>query len=359
MRKLTTEEWVQKAIKTHGLKYDYTSTVYNGSANNVKIICPSCGVFEQNASHHLQGSGCPKCLKMTTDKFILRAAAIHNNKYDYTFSNCSSVAEKTTIVCPIHGRFTQRVSVHLGGAGCNKCGELSSSNKQAKTSNSFIAEAKNIHKSNYDYSLTKYVNAHTKVKIICPIHREFEQVPHQHLQGRGCAKCAYENNPQNNPYTTEQFIQNSKKVHGDLYDYSKTVYVNANENVIITCKIHGDFLKRAGHHIEGSGCQTCAKYGFDQTKSAYLYYLKIITDDGQILYKIGITNRTVNERFGLKDLKRIEIVKQKLYEKGTDAMNWETKLKRKYKEYQYKGPAVLENGNTELFTEDIISMWPN
>lgn len=357
MRKLTTEEWVQKAIKTHGSKYDYSETVYVGSKNNVKIVCSNCGIFEQNAAHHLQGSGCPQCLKMTTDKFIKRSVKIHKNKYSYSMANCSSVAEKVTIVCPIHGKFTQRVAEHLKGAGCNKCGELNSAKKQAKSNNLFITEAKIIHNNAYDYSLTDYSNAYTKIKIICPTHGEFEQTPNSHLSGSGCQKCAYANNPQNTPYTTEQFIENSKKVHGKLYDYNKTIYTNANEKVIITCKIHGDFIKCASHHIEGQGCQTCAKYGFDQTKPAYLYYLKITTEDNQILYKIGITNRTVNERFQLNDLSKIEIIKQKLYENGQDALEWETKLKRKYKEYQYKGPDILSSGNTELFTKDIIALY--
>ena len=74
------------------------------------------------------------------------------------------------------------------------------------------------------------------------------------------------------------------------------------------------------------------------------------------MYKIGITNKTVNERFNLTDLNKIEIVKQKLYENGQDALYWETKLLEKYKEYQYKGKAVLGSRNTELFTHDIIAM---
>ena len=81
------------------------------------------------------------------------------------------------------------------------------------------------------------------------------------------------------------------------------------------------------------------------------------TNDGKVLYKIGITNRTVEARYNLTDLSKIEIVKQKLYENGADAYNWEQRLLKKYKQYQYKGPKVLENGNTELFTEDIISLY--
>ena len=47
-------------------------------------------------------------------------------------------------------------------------------------------------KDQYDYSLVRYVNNHTKVKIICPIHGVFEQTPDSHLQGAGCPRCGRE-----------------------------------------------------------------------------------------------------------------------------------------------------------------------
>ena len=74
------------------------------------------------------------------------------------------------------------------------------------------------------------------------------------------------------------------------------------------------------------------------------------------MYKIGITNRTVSERFGLAELSKIEVVKQKLYKNGQDAYDWEQNMLKKYKNYKYKGPKVLDSGNTELFTEDVLAM---
>ena len=41
----------------------------------------------------------------------------------------------------------------------------------------------------YDYSLVDYTDSKTKVKIICPKHGVFEQIPSGHLNGRGCSKC--------------------------------------------------------------------------------------------------------------------------------------------------------------------------
>ena len=57
------------------------------------------------------------------------------------------------------------------------------------TTDKFIKKAKTIHGNKYDYSKVKYVNNHTKVCIICPIHGEFWQTPMKHLIGRGCPKC--------------------------------------------------------------------------------------------------------------------------------------------------------------------------
>ena len=57
------------------------------------------------------------------------------------------------------------------------------------TRDEFIRRAQAIHGTKYDYSLVEYVNNKTKVKIICPVHGEFEQEPSTHLQGKGCIKC--------------------------------------------------------------------------------------------------------------------------------------------------------------------------
>lgn len=60
------------------------------------------------------------------------------------------------------------------------------------TQEDFIQRAKNVHGDKYDYSEVNYINSSTKVKIICPIHGGFEQIPNNHLRGAGCFRCKYE-----------------------------------------------------------------------------------------------------------------------------------------------------------------------
>lgn len=124
-----------------------------------------------------------------------------------------------------------------------------------KTTEHFILEAKEIHgKDKYDYSLVNYVNSKIKVKIICNEHGEFEQIPNSHLLGFGCTKCSG-----NYQYTTKEWIIKAKKIHGDIYDYSKVKYINANKKVNIICKIHGEFEQTPKSHLNGGGCSKCSR----------------------------------------------------------------------------------------------------
>ena len=79
----------------------------------------------------------------------------------------------------------------------------------------FIEKAKIIHGDKYDYSKVDYVNPKTKVCIICSEHGEFWQKPYNHLNGQGCSKCRYETLSNKYKKSTEQFIEEAKKVHGN------------------------------------------------------------------------------------------------------------------------------------------------
>ena len=104
----------------------------------------------------------------------------------------------------------------------------------------------------------------------------------------------------------------------------------------------------------GRGCPSCAKNGFQPNKPAILYYLKITTDTNQVLYKIGITNLTVQERFSMEERKIMEVLSITEYAVGSDAYKEEQTILNKYREYAYKGKNILKSGNTELFTKDIL-----
>ena len=120
----TTEEWIKRARKVHGEKYIYDKVKYINQNCNVEIICPIHGKFKQMAALHIQGCGCQKCnggVKITKDEFIEKAQKIHGKKYDYTKFNYVNAKTEGIIICPVHGDFIQSPDAHLRGQGCPKC----------------------------------------------------------------------------------------------------------------------------------------------------------------------------------------------------------------------------------------------
>ena len=208
--------------------------------------------------------------KVTTQEFIDRARAAHGDKYGYAFSVYLSIKTKVSVYCPEHGMFEQTPANHLKGSGCPGCAAES----KAHTSNLFIEKAKEVHGDRYDYSKVDYVNTRNKVVVICPEHGKFEQTPHSHLKGRGCIRCRVENVGKLNRSNTNSFIVRAIKTHNNKFDYSKVEYKTIREKVIIVCHEHGDFEQTPHSHLKGRGCPGCANYGFDRTKDGFLYILR-------------------------------------------------------------------------------------
>ena len=109
---------------------------------------------------------------------------MHGRKYDYSKVVYTNAHEKVIIICPNHGPFKQEANSHIRGAGCQECVGL-----KRLTTQDFITRARKVHGKKYDYSKVVVVNIMTPVTIICPIHREFKQIPNGHLHGRECNTC--------------------------------------------------------------------------------------------------------------------------------------------------------------------------
>lgn len=131
------------------------------------------------------------------------------------------------------------------------------------TTDEFINKALEIHGEKYDYSKVNYVNAHTKVTIICPEHGEFEQLPMGHINKKnGCLRCKGSRISNSKTKPIEYYLPKFQKIHGDKYDYSLAVN-NDTRKIDIICPQHGIFNQWIQHHVRGSGCPTC---GFNVSK---------------------------------------------------------------------------------------------
>jgi hypothetical protein len=274
---LTTEEFIRRSREIFGDKFDYSKVNYINNHTFVIIRCIDCNIeFEQAPSNHLNGyGGCQSCkdktlhdkFTKTTAQFINEAREIHGNKYDYSKVIYINSQEKVVIICDCGNEFNQSPGHHLQGHGCPNC----AIQNITKTTDQFVNEARLIFGDRYDYSETIYVNSVTPVIIKCNEHNtKFKQRPDAHLNShKGCEIC--EKNVRRK--TTEQFIIESKEIHGDKYDYSEVNYVICNTLVTITCNnCKNKFEQTPTHHLAGHGCTPCSleerteyKYEFDQS----------------------------------------------------------------------------------------------
>jgi len=195
--------------------------------------------------------------RLTLDKFVEKANLVHNNKYDYSQVEYINNRCKVRIICPKHGEFSQSPLHHLGGKGCAKCMSEKLRKCFQLTKQKFIEKCVLKHGLKYDYSLVEYINAHTKVKIVCPKHGEFIQEPNSHINGNGCPKCAIENSKCKLTMTKEEFVCRATIIHGNIYDYSLAIYKNNKTKTRIVCKKHGDFWQLPNSHLAGHGCPKC------------------------------------------------------------------------------------------------------
>lgn len=220
----------------------------------------------------------------------------------------------------------------------------------------FIAKANQKYQNKYNYSKSIFKNVDTNLIIICPIHGEFQQTPHNHITStHGCKKCGEAAAAASKRKSIDHFIAKAKFIHGDKYIYTKSIYTSAKEKITITCPHHGDFEQLVSGHLSGYGCKHCASHGkgrVDMNKPCTLYYLHL---KGIDYYKIGITSLSIEHRYRTTfDKEQFDIVFTKQFSTGREAYNTEQELLSKYTHLIHTGPKLLKTGNTEIFTEDIF-----
>lgn len=305
----TTEWFIKKAKSIYGDKFDYSKSKYTFSSIPIEIICKIHGSFWQRSVDHFKGTGCPICnRRWTLQDFIKKSIKVHGKKYDYSLIKEESIIGQMilSITCKTHGPFQQKAKDHLRERGCNLCGRENMAKLRRLDKEKFLTRAKQIHGDLYDYSKVLYQNSAEKIEIICKTHGSFWQAPSNHLHKtlkQGCPKCAG-----NIQLTTEDFIKRAKEVHGDLYDYSKSIYLDSKSKVTINCKTHGSFYSIPSNHFKGQKCPKC-KYRVSKPEIKWLdslnipkqYRQKYLTMNSGKRYEVDAfdpTTNTVYEFYG-------------------------------------------------------------
>lgn len=269
----TIEKFIKKSVAIYGDRFNYENIrmVERGVATG--ILCKehqkefSCSIYD-----HLRNTvqtGCSECKRGNKkQKFLDAAKKRRGNNYDFSKMVYVDALTPIVITCKIHGiDFTASPNQFVfSGITCPKC-------RMEKNLSAFIDKAREAHGHLYDYSLITDYKSDIKLPIVCKEHGTFWQLPHSHLNCiNPCPECAGRLGR-----TRDEFIQKSKEVHGDIYDYSKVEYRNMRTVVTIICKIHGPFQQTPVNHVQGRcGCKSCSNnYGSSKVETEWLNSLRV------------------------------------------------------------------------------------
>ena len=286
-KKLTNETFKHKATIIHGLKYNYDKVKYINAKEKVIINCEIHGDFYQSPNKHLMGRGCRGCaidllksnLKMGLDLFIEKSKKIHGDTYGYDGVIYKNNNTSVTISCKKHGDFEQSPSSHLAGGGCRKCATIRAHKDKKKTNAQFIIEAIEKHGSKYDYSKSIYTGLRNKIIITCRTHGDFQQNPINHLQGKGCQKCASESRTS---YKRSAYIKNCQEKFNGL----SNLY-------LIECSGHDETFYKVGI--------TCTKISYRFKKSKMPYSYRVICEKSLCAETAWDTEKKIHAK--LRDFK--------------------------------------------------------
>ena len=227
---------------------------------------------------------------------LVSGAAFNNNfhhPYDYigmsVISNMNGLPDnnddfysgmdlKNTIIkikcnrCDNNHEVNCKLIDFLLGAGCTNCLKENSTKYNGRyTTERYILLAEITHFPNdkYDYSEVEYIGAREKIKIYCYDCKEFSyKTASDHIHNNknnktnGCIKCRNRDLVK----TTDEFIIQSKLVHGNKYDYSSSNYISCNTSIKIFCyKCKVFFSQTPTTHLQGRGCRRCS-YQFKSEK---------------------------------------------------------------------------------------------
>jgi hypothetical protein len=306
MARLTTEQFIDRAKKKHGDKYDYSLVKYTRSQDKVQIICFIHNIFEASPNNHLSGKGCPRCGEKNVGKILSLSLEEFLSRFNAKFGKFpfKIVSEFTSLTSPIFVEDNELNLYKTTGQNLLSTGKLTIQSAVDKDAYS-IKRFRLVHGNKYNYDKMTYVNADAKVKVNCNLHGDFKISPAHHLAGQGCTKC------------------------GNLKSA----------------------LSRKGIPSTGWGMTSWAESKERSSKfDAFKVYFVRLTDGQEQFYKIGRTFYLVSER-----MKAIPYVYELIHTVPHDdpkiIFDLENHLYRTFKEYKYK-PLKPFGGQHECFKFD-------
>ena len=217
---------------------------------------------------------------------------------------------------------------------------------------------------NYDFSKSVYKGFTQPIEIFCKEHGAYLTGYNHRLKGSGygeCQVCVYNMNRRK---LLVEFVDKAYIIHGDKFDYSYIKdYTNCKDNVPIYCKQCDEiFYQTPDNHLQNKGCPACNSISV-YSKRLYvehaiknydnkinLYLIKVFNNNEEF-FKVGVTMKTLNERFGSAVHMPYDFTEQKfLTLDAKSAVEKETEFHKLLKEYHYIPDMPFGGHLTECFS---------
>jgi len=321
-------EHFQSTLNNMYPNYNYSNAVYNNRDSNIDVVCSKHGKFSVHFRRHLRGLvGCQGC-KNEKFKPIIKERTLNDRRnveeisrkkqfeilFGDSFKYLKYEKGVLTYECKKHGLKSGRWCNISKGKACKECAIDRYKDNYKLSFEEFILKSKTIHGDKYDYSFVDYENVETKVKIICPSHGEFYQIPRYHFLGHGCKSCNVSNahvainnlldqlnidyivNDRSiiNPYEIDTYIDKHKigiEVNGlywHSYDNLSDIDSNRHINKLKLCENNNlRLFQFTDYEIKNKFeiVKSMIKNALMLSETIYARKLKVITADSKVIRK--------------------------------------------------------------------------
>jgi hypothetical protein len=209
-----------------------------------------------------------------TGEFIKRSQMLYPGQFDYSDAVYRKAKEKVQLYCLLHvvpSPVLISPDHHLSprkGSGCKQCKIEAQIKRNSLDQSVFIERAYKIYPEDFDFSESVYVNAKTKISVVCTIHQQpFRTTPDEIQSGRmaGCKMCVQINRRLGAEKAADKrrlsdtaFLKKVHEAHGDKFVIDLSGYRGAKSKIGVFCTQCGiSKTPQADKFVLWKGCPVC------------------------------------------------------------------------------------------------------
>jgi len=300
----------------------------------MQFECPQGHKHKISWNSYTRGHRCAICSSQEYENKIKETFAKEGYKL---LSNYKTGKVKLNYVCPSGHKGSMVWSNFKHGKRCPICKGQVVTHEQVK---------RGFEERGYTL-ISTYSTAKDKLEFICPNGHRHSILWTQFRKGVGCGPCAKHG---------DSVEAQEKLLHAEGYTLVDGKTTKTAERISYICPKGHKHSARWGSFKRGKRCPSCKVTGFNPRLPATLYYLRFDLSQDLSVYKIGITNRGVKNRFSEEKFKYC-VLSEIRYTSGEAAHKEEQKILRKYSYAKYRGGHFLKaGGHTELFESDVLGL---